>query len=133
MALCRLRVINFRTRYCRGESELENPINFSRSAIRFNSSSSSSSQGVIASTMDYEKELAAAKKEATLVARLCQYPFFLLFISFMVLNAAFDGFVQKVQKALLQSGVHSISDKSPVTVADYGKLNYLYHNAIIFV
>jgi 3'(2'), 5'-bisphosphate nucleotidase/inositol polyphosphate 1-phosphatase len=27
---------------------------------------------------------------------------------------------QKVQKALLQSDVHSKSDKSPVTVADYG-------------
>lgn len=29
--------------------------------------------------------------------------------------------LQKVQKALLQSDVHSKSDKSPVTVADYGK------------
>ncbi|KAF7842957.1 SAL1 phosphatase [Senna tora] len=48
--------------------------------------------------MPYEKELAAAKKAASLAARLCQ----------------------KVQKALLQSDVHSKSDKSPVTVADYG-------------
>ncbi|KAI4332056.1 hypothetical protein L6164_016995 [Bauhinia variegata] len=48
--------------------------------------------------MSYEKELAAAKKAATLAARLCQ----------------------KVQKALLQSDVQSKSDKSPVTVADYG-------------
>ncbi|KAK7359605.1 hypothetical protein VNO77_01566 [Canavalia gladiata] len=53
---------------------------------------------LIASSMPYEKELAAAKKAATLAARLCQ----------------------KVQKALLQSDVHSKSDKSPVTVADYG-------------
>ncbi|MED6192311.1 Ca(2+)-binding ATP:ADP antiporter sal1 [Stylosanthes scabra] len=50
------------------------------------------------SSMPYDKELAAAKKAATLAARLCQ----------------------KVQKALLQSDVHSKSDKSPVTVADYG-------------
>ncbi|RDX82839.1 SAL1 phosphatase, partial [Mucuna pruriens] len=46
---------------------------------------------LILSSMPYEKELAAAKKAAT-----------------------------KVQKALLQSDVHSKSDKSPVTVADYG-------------
>ncbi|CAJ2677856.1 unnamed protein product [Trifolium pratense] len=50
------------------------------------------------SSMSYDKELDAAKKAATLAARLCQ----------------------KVQKALLQSDVHSKSDKSPVTVADYG-------------
>lgn len=30
------------------------------------------------------------------------------------------GLFQKVQKALLQSDVQSKSDKSPVTVADYG-------------
>ncbi|XP_075660639.1 3'(2'),5'-bisphosphate nucleotidase 1-like [Castanea sativa] len=50
------------------------------------------------STMSYEKELAAANKAASLAARLCQ----------------------KVQKELLQSDVQSKSDKSPVTVADYG-------------
>ncbi|KAF9597198.1 hypothetical protein IFM89_016339 [Coptis chinensis] len=49
-------------------------------------------------SMGYEKELIAAKKAASLAARLCQ----------------------KVQKALLQSDVQSKSDKSPVTVADYG-------------
>ncbi|KAE8675778.1 3'(2'),5'-bisphosphate nucleotidase [Hibiscus syriacus] len=48
--------------------------------------------------MSYSKELAAAKKAASLAARLCQ----------------------KVQKALLQSDVQSKKDKSPVTVADYG-------------
>lgn len=32
-------------------------------------------------------------------------------------------FIQKVQKALLQSDVQSKSDKSPVTVADYGELS----------
>lgn len=32
-------------------------------------------------------------------------------------------FPQKVQKALLQSDVQSKSDKSPVTVADYGLLS----------
>ncbi|KAG6660665.1 hypothetical protein CIPAW_03G120600 [Carya illinoinensis] len=48
--------------------------------------------------MSYDKELAAAKKAASLAARLCQ----------------------KVQKALLQSDVQAKSDKSPVTVADYG-------------
>ncbi|KAL8110506.1 hypothetical protein AgCh_026285 [Apium graveolens] len=49
-------------------------------------------------SMSYDKELAAATKAAALASRLCQ----------------------KVQKALLQSDVHSKSDKSPVTVADYG-------------
>ncbi|GAY62124.1 SAL1 phosphatase [Citrus sinensis] len=48
--------------------------------------------------MSYDKELAAAKKAASLAARLCL----------------------KVQKALLQSDVQSKNDKSPVTVADYG-------------
>ncbi|XVF58797.1 hypothetical protein PTKIN_Ptkin07bG0095400 [Pterospermum kingtungense] len=48
--------------------------------------------------MSYDKELAAAKKAASLAARLCQ----------------------KVQKALLQSDVQSKNDRSPVTVADYG-------------
>ncbi|KAK2966249.1 hypothetical protein RJ640_008232 [Escallonia rubra] len=52
----------------------------------------------VASSMSYAKELAAAKKAASLAARLCQ----------------------KVQKGLLQSDVQSKSDKSPVTVADYG-------------
>ncbi|OAY36111.1 SAL1 phosphatase [Manihot esculenta] len=64
-------------------------------------SSSSSSQVALRpvfSSMSYDKELAAAKKAASLSARLCQ----------------------KVQKALLQSDVQSKSDKSPVTVADYG-------------
>ncbi|MQL76527.1 hypothetical protein Taro_008935 [Colocasia esculenta] len=46
----------------------------------------------------YERELAVAKKAASLAARLCQ----------------------TVQKAILQSDVQSKSDKSPVTVADYG-------------
>lgn len=35
-------------------------------------------------------------------------------------------FLQKVQKALLQSDVQSKSDKSPVTVADYGTSSNLY-------
>ncbi|XP_047311796.1 SAL1 phosphatase isoform X2 [Impatiens glandulifera] len=48
--------------------------------------------------MPYENELAAAKKAASLAARLCQ----------------------KVQRELLRSDVQSKSDKSPVTVADYG-------------
>ncbi|KAL2528276.1 Inositol monophosphatase family protein [Forsythia ovata] len=51
-----------------------------------------------AASMSYDKQLAAAKKAAFLAARLCQ----------------------KVQKSLLQSDVQSKSDKSPVTVADYG-------------
>ncbi|PKI32850.1 hypothetical protein CRG98_046759 [Punica granatum] len=46
----------------------------------------------------YDQELAAARKAASLAARLCQ----------------------KVQRALLQSDVQSKSDKTPVTVADYG-------------
>ncbi|KAI3462390.1 hypothetical protein Pfo_019053 [Paulownia fortunei] len=48
--------------------------------------------------MSYDTQLAAAKKAACLAARLSQ----------------------KVQKTLLQSDVQSKSDKSPVTVADYG-------------
>lgn len=36
----------------------------------------------------------------------------------MWINGCF--FLQTVQKALLQSDVQSKSDKSPVTVADYG-------------
>ncbi|XP_064951859.1 3'(2'),5'-bisphosphate nucleotidase-like [Musa acuminata AAA Group] len=50
------------------------------------------------SSSSYEKELAAAKKAASLAARLCQ----------------------TVQKALLKSDIQSKADKSPVTVADYG-------------
>ncbi|KAL9329020.1 hypothetical protein ACSQ67_004023 [Phaseolus vulgaris] len=67
-------------------------------SVSTRSSCCSSPLTLIVSSMPYEKELAAAKKAATLAARLCQ----------------------KVQKALLQSDVHSKSDKSPVTVADYG-------------
>ncbi|KAI4369268.1 hypothetical protein MLD38_017728 [Melastoma candidum] len=48
--------------------------------------------------MSYDRELVAAKKAASLAARLCQ----------------------KIQRALLQSDVQSKSDRSPVTVADYG-------------
>lgn len=48
--------------------------------------------------MSYDKQLVAAKKAASLAALLCQ----------------------NVQKGLLQSDVQSKSDKSPVTVADYG-------------
>ncbi|OAY65516.1 SAL1 phosphatase [Ananas comosus] len=64
------------------------------SPIASMSSSSSSSS----SSSRYDKEIAAAKKAASLAARLCQ----------------------KVQKALVQSDVQSKSDKSPVTIADYG-------------
>ncbi|KAI7737398.1 hypothetical protein M8C21_016372 [Ambrosia artemisiifolia] len=60
--------------------------------------SSSSSVKSSITTMSYNKQLAAAKKAASLAARLCQ----------------------NVQKGLLQSDVQSKSDKSPVTVADYG-------------
>ncbi|KAL2521290.1 Inositol monophosphatase family protein [Forsythia ovata] len=49
-------------------------------------------------SMSYDRQLAAAKKAASLAARLCQ----------------------KVQKALLQSDVQSKYDNTPVTVADYG-------------
>ncbi|CAN6459268.1 unnamed protein product [Victoria cruziana] len=48
--------------------------------------------------MGYEKELSVAKKAALLAAQLCK----------------------KVQKSLLQSDVQSKTDKSPVTIADYG-------------
>jgi hypothetical protein len=48
----------------------------------------------------YAAELAAAKKAVTLAARLCQ----------------------AVQKDILQSGVQSKADQSPVTVADYGTI-----------
>lgn len=52
----------------------------------------------------YEKELIAAKKAASLAARLCQV----------------------VQAEILQSDVQSKADKSPVTVADYGSFSTLY-------
>ncbi|CAM8950972.1 unnamed protein product [Rhodiola kirilowii] len=52
----------------------------------------------VACTMSYDKELAAAKRAASVAARLCQ----------------------NVQLELLKSDVQSKSDKSPVTVADYG-------------
>ncbi|KAK6152982.1 hypothetical protein DH2020_012621 [Rehmannia glutinosa] len=48
--------------------------------------------------MSYDKQLAAAKTAVSLAARLSQ----------------------KVQKSLLQSDIQSKSDRSPVTVADYG-------------
>eukprot|EP00268_Persea_americana_P016591 TRINITY_DN17869_c0_g1_i4.p1 TRINITY_DN17869_c0_g1~~TRINITY_DN17869_c0_g1_i4.p1 ORF type:complete len:314 (+),score=81.99 TRINITY_DN17869_c0_g1_i4:109-1050(+) len=48
--------------------------------------------------MAYERKLAAAKKAAFLAARLCQ----------------------TVQKSLLSSDVRSKSDRTPVTIADYG-------------
>lgn len=72
-----------------------------RISISSSSSSSSSNQRsafTAAASMAYERELDVAKKAASLAARLCQ----------------------TVQKALLQSDVQSKSDKSPVTVADYG-------------
>ncbi|XP_077213858.1 inactive protein kinase SELMODRAFT_444075-like isoform X2 [Tasmannia lanceolata] len=53
---------------------------------------------LVKASMSYERELSVAKKAASLAARLCQ----------------------TVQKALLQSDVQSKSDKSPVTLADYG-------------
>lgn len=62
------------------------------------SSSSSKPKTFASMSSSYHKELAAAKKAASLAARLCQ----------------------KVQKALVQSDVQSKSDKSPVTIADYG-------------
>ncbi|KAG9457218.1 hypothetical protein H6P81_001726 [Aristolochia fimbriata] len=52
----------------------------------------------LSAAMSFERELAVAKKAASLAARLCQ----------------------AIQKTLLQSDVQSKSDKSPVTVADYG-------------
>ncbi|XP_022751988.1 SAL1 phosphatase-like [Durio zibethinus] len=60
--------------------------------------SSSSCFSSVVFAMSYDKEIAAAKKAASLAARLCQ----------------------KVQKALLQSDVQSKNDRTPVTVADYG-------------
>lgn len=71
---------------------------FSHSLLFTKRSSRAIHAAAASSSMSYEKELAAAKKAASLAALLCQ----------------------KVQKALLQSDVHSKSDKSPVTVADYG-------------
>ncbi|WVZ88768.1 hypothetical protein U9M48_035244 [Paspalum notatum var. saurae] len=52
----------------------------------------------MASGNPYAAELAAAKKAVTLAVRLCQ----------------------TVQQDIVQSGVQSKADKSPVTVADYG-------------
>ncbi|KVH92162.1 3(2),5 -bisphosphate nucleotidase HAL2 [Cynara cardunculus var. scolymus] len=79
-----------------------NLLSATKSLFTFKSSyspivSSSSSSAV---SMSYDKQLIAAKKAASLAARLCQ--------------------ALKVQKGLLESDVQSKSDKSPVTVADYG-------------
>ncbi|KAF3440605.1 hypothetical protein FNV43_RR18889 [Rhamnella rubrinervis] len=92
--------------------------------------------------MSYDKELAAAKKAATLAASLCQAFLFLSFSTFSLMGicsfmhlGCYKGSIletymisyiyawfldMKVQKELLKSDVHSKSDKSPVTVADYG-------------
>ncbi|XP_065874104.1 3'(2'),5'-bisphosphate nucleotidase 1 [Euphorbia lathyris] len=81
------------------------PLFFYYKNNKISSSSSSSSSSLpfrplslFSSIMSYDKELAAAKKAASLSSRLCQ----------------------KVQKDLLHSDVQSKSDQSPVTVADYG-------------
>ncbi|XP_017982266.1 PREDICTED: SAL1 phosphatase isoform X1 [Theobroma cacao] len=66
--------------------------------LRYSSPSSCSCFSSVVVAMSYDKELTAAKKAASLAARLCQ----------------------KVQKSLLQSDVQSKNDRSPVTVADYG-------------
>ncbi|XP_051127287.1 SAL1 phosphatase-like [Andrographis paniculata] len=78
-------------------SHINSPNSLSRLPF-FVSLSAYPPRAAAAATMSYDNQLAAAKKAASLAARLCQ----------------------KVQKALLQSDVHSKSDKSPVTVADYG-------------
>ncbi|KAM7513842.1 hypothetical protein LguiA_003425 [Lonicera macranthoides] len=97
--------------------------------------------------MSYTPELAAAKKAASLAARLCQAILLLLsatahqsshrpqhlhqsilaslFPKTLLLNndeakVGEEGKAQNVQKALLLSDVKSKSDKTPVTVADYG-------------
>ncbi|KAK9069427.1 hypothetical protein SSX86_011330 [Deinandra increscens subsp. villosa] len=80
------------------KSSSYSPILSSSSSSASLSSSSSSSSLNSSAPMSYDKQLAAAKKAASLAARLCQ----------------------NVQKGLLQSDVQSKSDKSPVTVADYG-------------
>lgn len=99
----------------------------------------------VVSSMPYEKELAAAKKAATLAARLCQAlpslfpllkPNTIADIIVMDIHSCFYFIVwlmQKVQKALLQSDVHSKSDKSPVTVADYGQFSNYSQKALIFL
>ncbi|KAJ6996385.1 hypothetical protein NC653_013097 [Populus alba x Populus x berolinensis] len=70
------------------------------------------------SSMSYDKELAAAKKAASLAARLCQARSLSLPLPVFLCLCTPRGY--KVQKAILQSDVQSKSDKSPVTVADYG-------------
>ncbi|KAL3618322.1 Ca(2+)-binding ATP:ADP antiporter sal1 [Castilleja foliolosa] len=73
------------------------PISKLKFPFRFSVSTTPARNRTFAS-MSYDTQLAAAKKASSLAARLCQ----------------------KVQKALLQADVQSKSDKSPVTVADYG-------------
>ncbi|KAH7566088.1 hypothetical protein JRO89_XS08G0082500 [Xanthoceras sorbifolium] len=72
--------------------------------------------------MSYDKEFAAAKKAASLAARLCQA--LLSLIHIFALSFGEFGYklsaIIKVQNALLQSDVQSKRDRSPVTVADYG-------------
>ncbi|KAH7520899.1 hypothetical protein FEM48_Zijuj08G0194700 [Ziziphus jujuba var. spinosa] len=88
------------------------------------------------SSMSYDKELHAAKKAASLAATLCQAFLFLFLLNLLhngILFFSAFGYkleslfeqnpefeLLKVQKELLKSDIHSKSDKSPVTVADYG-------------
>ncbi|KAL6551957.1 hypothetical protein OROGR_008111 [Orobanche gracilis] len=89
--------INSTTSLSRSKVELKFPFLFSLSISTTTSLPRAARKGAFAS-MSYDNQLAAAKKAASLAARLCQ----------------------KAQKTLLQSDVQSKSDKSPVTVADYG-------------
>ncbi|RWW05423.1 hypothetical protein BHE74_00028911 [Ensete ventricosum] len=95
-------------------------------------SSSSYSTGISSpvasmSSSSYEKELAAAKKAASLAARLCQVQFMLPALLLKIVNMLCFT-LQTVQKALLESDIQSKADKSPVTVADYGTIssNFLF-------
>ncbi|KAK6238243.1 hypothetical protein QUC31_003712, partial [Theobroma cacao] len=98
----------------------------------YSSPSSCSCFSSVVVAMSYDKELTAAKKAASLAARLCQALYqkkhtWRCFdhVSCVYIETEF-GFLgvccnlQKVQKSLLQSDVQSKNDRSPVTVADYG-------------
>ncbi|CAI9282161.1 unnamed protein product [Lactuca saligna] len=83
--------------------------------------SSSAASLTSSRAMSYDKQLIAAKKAASLASLLCQASFS-IYLSYLIARKLVEMIVSElnVQKGLLLSDVQSKSDKSPVTVADYG-------------
>lgn len=65
------------------------------------------------------------------VIKFTHMNFLFLFFKKLISSTLSLYFLQKVQKELLKSDVHSKSDKSPVTVADYGMVSTIL--CILFI